>query len=113
MSVLQHNQILGCRGATLLQGEMTPLCWTQQGPIYFTELGYPPPDPDSINLAAAAAAAGGRVGFALTTYLPVQLEIEEYSSNVIQRISRSVPSPVRPTAELQRFCLSFYRIIVK
>lgn len=81
MSVLQHNQILGCRGATLLQGEMTPLCWTQQGPIYFTELGYPPPDPDSINLAAAAA-AGGRVGFALTTYLPVQLEIEEYSSTL-------------------------------
>lgn len=72
MSALQRNQSLGCRGATLLQGGMTPLCWTQQGPVYFTELGYPPPDPDSINLAAAA---GGRVGFALTTYLLVQLEI--------------------------------------
>lgn len=40
--------------------------------MYFAELGYPPPDPDSTNLAAAA---GGEVGFAVTTYLPVQLEI--------------------------------------
>jgi len=52
--------------------ETTPRCWTQQGPIYSAELGCPPPDPDSINLAAAA---GGNVGFALTTYVPVQLEI--------------------------------------
>lgn len=74
MSALLRNHTLGCRGATVLQGEMTPLCWTQQGPIYFAELGDPPPDPDSINLAAAA---GGKVGFALTTYLLVQLEIWE------------------------------------
>lgn len=40
--------------------------------MYFAELGYPPTDPDSINLSAAA---GGKVGFAVTTYLPVQLEI--------------------------------------
>lgn len=68
MSSPQHTQTLGCREATLLQEEMTPLCWTQQGPIYFAELGYPPPDSDNINLAAAA---GGRVGFALATYLLV------------------------------------------
>ena len=72
MSALVRNQTLGCRGATVLQGEAMPLCWTQQGPIYFAELGYPPRDPDSINLAAAA---GGKVCFALTNYLPVQLEI--------------------------------------
>lgn len=62
----------GPQGATVLQGETMPLCWTQQGPIYFAELGYPPPDPDSINLAAAV---GDKVGFALTIHLPVQLEI--------------------------------------
>lgn len=75
MSALLSNQTLGCRGATALQGEMLPLCCTQQGPIYLAELGYPLPDPDSINLGAAAA--GGKVGFVLTTYLLVQLEIWE------------------------------------
>lgn len=74
MCALLSNQTLGCRGATALQGEMLPLCCTQQGPIYLAELDYPAPDPDSINLGAAA---GGKVGFVLTTYLPVQLEIWE------------------------------------
>lgn len=93
MSALQHSQTLGCRGATLLQREMTPLCWTQQGPIYFTELGYPPPDPDSINLAAAA---GGRVGFALTTYPLVQLEIQE--QYIFQRFSSDFKIGAKPCA---------------
>lgn len=38
-----YNQTLGCRGATALQGEMMPLCWTQQESTYFAELGCPPP----------------------------------------------------------------------